>query len=46
MSNILHRKKSEISQRFLTLKDDFESQNFAIFEEVVHNFSRSDNDMI
>ena len=31
------------------LKNDFESQNFAIFEEgrpVVHNFGRSDDDMI
>ena len=28
------------------LKIDFESTNFAIFEEVVHNFGRSDNDII
>ena len=28
------------------LKKDFESQNFAIFEEVVHNFDRSDDDII
>ena len=28
------------------LKIDFESTDFAIFEEVVHNFGRSDNDMI
>ena len=28
------------------LKNDFESKNFAIFEEVVHNFGRSDDDMI
>ena len=28
------------------LKNDFESTNFAIFEEVVHNFGRSDDDMI
>ena len=27
------------------LKNDFESMNIAIFEEVVHNFGRSDNDM-
>jgi hypothetical protein len=27
-------------------KNDFESTNFANFEEVVHNFGRSDNDMI
>ena len=25
-------------------KNDFESTNFANFEEVVHNFGRSDND--
>ena len=28
------------------LKNDFESTNFAIFEEVVHNFGGSDDDMI
>ena len=28
------------------LKNDFESTNFAIFEEVVHNFGKSDDDMI
>ena len=28
------------------LKNDFESQNFAIFEKVVHNHGRSDDDMI
>ena len=27
-------------------KKKIESTNFAIFEEVVHNFDRSDNDMI
>jgi hypothetical protein len=27
-------------------KNDFESRNFANFEEVVHNFGRSDDDMI
>ena len=27
-------------------KNDFESTNFAIFEEVVYNFGRSDDDMI
>ena len=32
--------------QFLMLKKDFESQNFAIFEEVVHNFGRSDDDII
>ena len=33
------------NQSFI-LKNDFESQNFAIFEEVVHNYGRSDDDMI
>ena len=28
------------------LKNDFESTNLANFEEVVHNFGRSDDDMI
>ena len=27
------------------MKNDFESMNFAIFEEVVLNFGRSDDDM-
>ena len=27
-------------------KNEFESTNFANFEEVVHNFGRSDDDMI
>ena len=39
-------KKSERFCWFLMLKNDFASMNFAIFEEVVHNFGRSDNDMI
>ena len=28
------------------LENDFERQNFAIFEDVVHNFVRSEDDMI
>ena len=28
------------------LKSDFESTNLVIFEEVVNNFGRSDDDMI
>ena len=31
---------------FLMPKNDFESTNFANFEEVVHNLGRSDNDVI
>ena len=27
-------------------ENDFENTNFALFEEVVHNFGRSDNDII
>ena len=27
-------------------RNDFESTNFANFKEVVHNFGRSDDDMI
>ena len=27
-------------------KNDFERKNFAIFEEIVHNFGTSDDDMI
>ena len=32
--------------QFLTQKNDFESTNFDMFEEVVHNFGKSDDDMI
>ena len=39
-------KKSESFGWFLITKNDFESTNFENFEEVVHNFGRSDNDMI
>ena len=40
------KKKSERFGWFLMPKNDFESTNFANFEEVVHNFGRSDDDMI
>ena len=40
------KKKSEIFHLFSTLKKDFENYNIAIFEEVVDNFGRSDDDMI
>ena len=39
-------KKLERFDQFLTQKNDFESTNFANFEEVVHTFGRSDDDMI
>ena len=46
-SNILHRKFFlERFDKFLTLKNDFECTNFEMFEEVVHNFGKSDDDMI
>ena len=32
--------------QFLTLKNDFEIQNFGIFDKVVHNFSKSDDVII
>ena len=32
--------------QFLMQKKDFESQNFAIFDKVVNNFGKSDEDMI
>ena len=32
--------------RFFTQKNDFGSMNFEIFEEVVHNFGKSDDDMV
>ena len=32
--------------QFLTQKNDFESMNFEMFKEVVHNFGKSDDDMI
>ena len=34
------------SDHFLTLKIDFECQNFAIFDKAVDNVGRSDDDMI
>ena len=32
--------------QFSTLKNDFENQNFGMLEEVVHNFGKSDSDII
>ena len=32
--------------QFLTQKNDFESMNFEIFKEVVHNLGKSDDDII
>ena len=32
--------------QFSTLKNDFESHNFEIFDKVVHNFGKCDDDII
>ena len=32
--------------QFSTPKNDFENQNFEMFEEVVHNFGKSDGNFI
>ena len=45
-SNILKIIFFERFSQFLELKNDFENQNFEIFEEVVHNFGKSDDDLI
>ena len=37
---------SERFDQFSTLKNDFENPNFEMFEEFVHNFGKSGNDMI
>ena len=41
---VFKEKISERLHQFLMVKNDFENQNCAIFEEVVDNFS--DNDLI
>ena len=38
-------KKWDRFDQFQKLKNDFKSQNFAIFDKVVHNFGKSDEDM-
>ena len=37
---------SERFDQFLTQKNDFESTNFEMFKEFVHNFGKSDDEMI
>ena len=39
-------KNSETFGWFLIMKNDYESKKFANFEEIFHNFGRSDDDMI
>ena len=46
-SNVLHRKIIlERFDQFFTQKNDFESIDFDILKEVVHNFGKSHDDMI
>ena len=33
-------------EQFSTMKNDFENQNFEMFEQVVHNSGKSDDDII
>ena len=40
------KRKSERFNWFLMPKNDFESTNFANYEEIIHNFGRSDDEMI
>ena len=40
------KKKLERWDQFSTLKNDFENQNFEMFDEVDHNFGKSDGDII
>ena len=39
-------KKLERFDKFSTLKNYFENQNFEMFEEVAHNFGKSSSDII
>ena len=39
-------KKLERFNQFSTLKNYFKNQNFDMFKEVVHNFGKSDGDII
>ena len=43
--NLIFKKKIRKIPLFLTMKNDFKNQNFKIFEEVVNNCGRSDDDM-
>ena len=44
--NIQKKKNLERFGQFSTLKNDFENQNFEMFEEVAHNVGKSDGDTI
>ena len=39
-------KKFHSFDEFSTVKNDFENQNFEIFDKIVYNFGKSDNYMI
>jgi hypothetical protein len=39
-------KKMERFNQFFTLKKDFENQNSEMFKEDVHNFGKSDSDIV
>ena len=45
-SPIFFKKKMERFNQFSKLKNDFENKNFEIFEEFVHNFGKSDGEII
>ena len=40
------KKIGKIQSIFSTGKNDFENQNFEMLEEVVHNFGKSEGDII
>jgi hypothetical protein len=40
------KKKLEGFNQFSTLENDFENQNFEMFDKVVTNFGKSDDDLI
>ena len=44
--NLVIVRLTKIMNQFLTQKNDFETMNFDMFERVVHNFGKSDDDII
>ena len=46
ISTSIRKELFERCHWFLMLKNDFESMNFAIFDEVVHNFGKSEDVII
>ena len=43
---LLRKEKKWKDSSISIMKNDFESQNFEIFDQVAHNFGKSDYDMI